>query len=84
MVSSVPLTPPHADVAALADRAFRAGVRMPILLRRAGVPASTWMRWLRGQSHTSATMDKLWFALTDIIMEDEHAKEKSNAATDRP
>lgn len=64
------LVKPHPSVAALADRAFRAGVAMLEVCARAGVPGSTWWRWTRGSGHTEAKLAQLERALAQIIEED--------------
>jgi hypothetical protein len=69
----VPLVKPHPLIADLADRAFRAGVEMPALCRAAGVPSSTWRRWVAGGAHRSDTLDRLNAALHQLI-EDNNAK----------
>jgi hypothetical protein len=65
------LVKPHPLVADFNDRAFRAGVKVPAVLKRAGISNSTWMRWLRGAGHTSAVLDRLEQALSEIISEDD-------------
>ncbi len=65
------LIKPHAAVCAIADRAFREGVAMPDVQRRAGVPASTWLRWVHGGTPSLLVLEKLERALTEIIEKDE-------------
>ena len=68
----MPYLRPHPDVAQLADRAFRAGVPMKEVCRRAGVAVSTWHRWVKeGSSHVASTLDRLEAALTALIEEND-------------
>lgn len=60
---------PLPPIATLADRAFRAGLKMPDVLRRAEVPMSTWRRWAQGGNYTSTTLAKLEKALGELIEE---------------
>lgn len=65
----MPFIRPHPDVANLADRAFRAGVPIALVLQRSGVSWSTWRRWVRGTGHTSTKLGQLEDTLTKIIGE---------------
>jgi len=64
--------PIHPDprLADLNDRAFRAGIRVVALLRRAHIRQSSWTRWRKGGSFISKTMDRLEQALQQMIEED--------------
>jgi hypothetical protein len=68
---------PHPLIADLADRAFRHGVSIVEVRDRAQPPlaASTWMRWVRGQTEPQPeTIDRLNRALDQIIKEDDHGQ----------
>lgn len=60
--------PPDA-IADLNDRAFRSGVPIADVLKRAGVAFSTWMRWRRGVAAKPETIDRCNAALQQIITE---------------
>jgi predicted transcriptional regulator len=67
------LIKPYPLVADLNDRAFRAGIRISDMLRRAGVPQSTWTRWRdRRSSPRLETIERLDAALS-AIEEEDHA-----------
>lgn len=66
---------PHPLVADINDRAFRAGVRPPEIMKRAGVDPSIWSRWAKGIVPTLGSIEKMNLALTSIIEEDEHGEE---------
>ncbi len=73
------LIKPHSLVCSINDHAFRHGVRIVDLLRRAQVAQSTWMRWRQGAAPNLATLDKLHTTLDQIIAEDElHGAQSGN------
>jgi predicted transcriptional regulator len=60
-------------VIALSTQMFSKGLTVSHVLRRAGVPGSTWTRWRQGSDPRRVTLAKVEAAIASILTEKETA-----------